>query len=527
MRQISILVKMELCNLYGLNVFRHTRDAGERKKSITLGIIVGLLMLMLMSYVGGLCYGLVNLGFSNMIPLYLTVVASVLTLAMVIFKAGGILFRKKGYDIISALPVSDWAVVVSRFVRLYVESLVCTLAIMIPGLGVYGIFGTPGVLSLFVGILGIFLIPLLPVTVASGIGALMTGIASRMKHKALAETTFMVLFVLVVVFGTPSLSMSMEEMSPEMIKELLEQAFRILGKIYPPAKLLGDAAVQGDMIKLLCFGLLSIVVFVLVVTIVAANFHGICRGLYGTTATHDYKMEALRGSSVMQALVKREAKRYFASSVYVTNTIIGPIMGTVFCVALFFVDLETAIGDLPVGMDINAAIPFVIAGIFSLMNPVCVSISMEGKEWWIVKSLPLSAKNILDSKLIFGLSLIAPFWFVSEVLVLLALRPSMMEMLWLVVVPAIAIVFSCVFGITANLKLPKLIWETEVSVVKQSAAAGLGGMGSFLIAIIGALPVLLLPEKYTNMVCLVICIILSALTIALYHKNNCVDLKEI
>ncbi len=527
MRQISILVKMELCNLCGWNVFRHTKDSGERKKSILLGITVGVLVLILMSYIGGLSYGLVTLGFVNMIPAYLTVIASILTLAMVVFKAGGLLFRRNGYDILSALPVSDWAVVVSRFSRLYVESLAFTLLIMVPGLSVYGILGKPGALSILVGLLGSFLVPLLPVAVASGIGALVTGIASRMKYKALAETAFMVVFVLVVIFGAPSLSMSMEEMSKEMIKELLGQTSYMLEKIYPPAKLLGDAVVQGDVINLLWFFLLSIVTFVLVVTMVAANFHGICRSLYGTTATHDYKMEALQRNSVMQALVKREAKRYFSSSVYVTNTIIGPIMGTAFCVALFFVDLEATMVGFPVDMNINAAIPFIMAGIFSLMNPVCVSISMEGKEWWIAKSLPLSVKDILDSKLVFGLCLIAPFWFVSEIIVLFALRPSVMELLWLIAVPAIAIVFSCVFGITVNLKLPKLTWETEVSVVKQSAASVLGGMGSFFVAMAGALPVLLLPEKYTNIVCLVLCVIFVVVIVRLYYNNNRVDLKMI
>lgn len=527
MRQISILIKMELCNLYGWNVFRHTRDGGERKKSIVLGIIVGLLVVMLMSYMGGLSYGLITLGFANVIPIYLTVIASALTLAMVVFKASGILFRRNGYDILSALPVSDWAVVVSRFVRMYVESLAFTLVVMVPGLSVYGILVQPGALAFFVGLMGSFVIPLLPVAVASGIGALVTGIASRMKYKALAETTFMVLFVLVVIFGAPSLSMSMEEMSPEVIKELLGQVSDMLGQIYPPAKLLGTAVVQGDVMKLLCFVLLSVVVFVLMVSIVATNFHTICRSLYGTTATHDYKMESLQSSSLMQSLVKREAKRYFASSVYVMNTIIGPIMGIAFCVALFFVDLETAMTGLPVDMNINAAIPFVMAGIFSLMNPVCVSISMEGKEWWIVKSLPLSVKNILDSKLVFGLCLIAPFLLVSEIIVLFALRPSVMELLWLIVVPAIAIVFSCVFGITVNLKLPKLTWETEVSVVKQSAASAIGGMGSFFVAMVGALPVLLLPEKYTNIVCLVICVIFVVVIVRLYYNNNRVDLKMI
>jgi len=527
MRKISVFVKMELCNLYGWNVFQHTKDKGERKKSIALGVVIGLCILMLMSYIGGMSYGYIALGVPDIIPVYLIVISSVLTLAMVVFKAGGILFRRNGYDILSALPVSTFAVVVSRFVRLYVESLIFTLMIMVPGLSVYGILGKIGFKSILIGTIGSFVVPLLPVALASGIGALVTGIASRMKYKALVETAIMVLFLLVVMFGIPSLSVSMEAMSPEMIKSLLRQATDLLGKIYPPAKLLGDAVVHGDGIKLFCFCLLSIVVIVLVISLVAANFHTICRGLYGTTATHDYKMKELQSNSVMRALVNREIKRYFSSSVYVTNTIVGPIMGIAFCVALFFIDLETEMAVLPVDMNVNAAVPFVLAGIFCMMNPVCVSISMEGKEWWIVKSLPLSVKTILDSKLLFGCSLMAPFWLVAEIIVVIALRPSVIETLWLIVVPVIAIVFSVVFGLMVNLKLPKLTWETEVSVVKQSASAAIGGLGGFLVVIVGALPVLFLPVQYVNIVCFIICILYVMVTAGMYRRICHVDLKAL
>lgn len=527
MRQISVFIKIELCNLYGWNVFRHTKDKGEKKKSIALGIVIGLCILMLMSYIGGMSYGYIALGVPDIVPVYLIVIASVLTLAMVVFKAGGILFRRNGYDILSALPVPTFTVVVSRFVRLYVESLIFTLMIMVPGLSVYGILGKIGFKSILIGTIGSFVVPLLPVALASGIGALVTGIASRMKYKALVETAIMVFFLLLVMFGTPSLSVSMETMSPEMIKSLLRQAADLLGKIYPPAKLLGDAVTQGEGIKLLVFSLLSLVVFLLIVSIVAVHFHTICRSLYGTTATHDYKMQDLQRGSVMQALVKKELKRYFSSSVYVTNTIIGPIMGIAFCLALFFVDLEKELAVLPMDMNVNAVIPFVLAGIFCMMNPVCVSISMEGKEWWIVKSLPLSVKTILDSKLLFGINLMAPFWFVAEIIVMFALRPSVLEALWLIVVPVIAIVFSCVFGLMVNLKLPKLTWETEVSVVKQSAAAAAGGLGSFLIVIIGALPVLFLPMQYKDIVCLVICILYVMVTAGMYRRNCHVDFKEL
>ena len=97
----------------------------------------------------------------------------------------------------------------------------------------------------------------------------------------------------------------------------------------------------------------------------------------------------------------------------------------------------------------------------------------------------------------------------------------------MVLVPALIMVFTCVFGIAVNLKLPKLQWENDVEVVKQSMSAILGGMGGLLVAIVSALVILVVPPENTNMVCFGICMLLAVVTILLYNRNNRTDLKKI
>lgn len=525
--QIRILAKIELCNLYGLNVFRHRKEESAKKKSIALAAVIGVLLLFLMFYMGGMSYGLILLGAADVVPAYLIVLSSVIIVVLSALKAGGIIFRNKGYDMISSLPLSNWAVVISRFIRLYVENFIITLLIMIPGLLVYAILLRPSIGYHMIAILSLFATPLIPVAIATGIGALITGIASRMKHKALAEAVISVVIVMGIFAGSASFSSSAEEFSLEKIQELMGTVSTVLGKVYPPAILLGNAIVQGDVFKYFLFAVISILSLAAVVAIVSMNFHGICRRLYSTTAKHDYKMESLQKNSVLKALVLREAKRYFASGVYVTNTIIGPIMGTIFCVALLFIDMDSILGALPISINLNRVIPFVMAGIFCLMNTTATSISMEGKEWWIAKSLPLTAKNIFDGKILFSLCLLAPFYLVSEIVLMIALKGSILEKIWCLLIPALIIVFISVFGITVNLKFPKMEWESEVEVVKQSASSLIGGMAGFLVAILCAIVVLLAPESYTNIVNVVIGMVLVLATVFLYHKNNKTDLRNL
>ena len=519
-KQMKLLTKVELCNLYGWNVFRHTKDRKAKKKSMAMAAVFGLVFVILMGYVCGLCYGLAMLGAGSIIPTYLIGISSIIILMFSIFKIGGVIFRKQGYDMLTAMPLSKWAVVISRFLRLYVENLLVVLPVMVPGMVMYGIFVCPGAVFYIIGILATLIIPLPPVAVASFIGALITGIASRMKHKALVEAGLSILFLVVCMWGTAKIPTNEEELTAELFYNITEIVTEAMGSLYPPAIWLGNAMVQEQ------WGVLGAVaggfslLFLLVIALVAMNFHGICRRLYATSAKHNYQMEHLKSTSVRKALIIRESRRYFASGIYVSNTIIGPIMAVTLSIGLLFVDLDNLTVSAPITLQVRAAVPFAIGAVFAMMNTTSVSISMEGKEVWIAKSLPLSRKVILDSKLLFNLYLFAPFYVVSAMLCSIALKPNVPEFLGVIFIPAIILLFSAVFGISANLWFPKLEWENEVAVVKQSTSAVIGGLGGALLAVVSTMVVLLVPAAYTDIVCVVICILFVAATVILYRRNN-------
>lgn len=110
---------------------------------------------------------------------------------------------------------------------------------------------------------------------------------------------------------------------------------------------------------------------------------------------------------------------------------------------------------------------------------------------------------------------------------MLALKPDMIEMLFLLFIPAVIIVFGCVFGITVNLKFPVLNWDNEVTVVKQSAASMIGGIGGCLVGILCAIPVGLAPDKYAHFLMLIIGVLIFLGTVWLYKRNSAVNLQDI
>lgn len=527
LRQIKTLAKLELRNLFGLNVLRYTKDPKARRRAVLLWaawvLVIGIVAL----YVGGLSFGLILLGAEDVIPAYLIAISSIIIFFFGIFKAGSVIFCKNGYDILCSLPVSQTAVVVSRFLRMYAQDLALTLAVLLPGLAVYAWFLGPDVSFYAVSVIGLLIVPLAPIAAATLIGAAVTAISSRMKHKSLVEAGLSILIVLAVFAGSSRLTGMEGETTPEMLKEFSATVLSLLGKLYPPAVWLGTAIVRGDFLRCFACAGLSLAVFAGVAAAVSANYRSICRRLYSTAAKHDYRMGSLKKDSVLRSLYKRELKRYFASGIYVSNTIMGPVLGTVLSGTVFFVGLDRITQAMPVPVDIGGLIPFGVAAVFCMMPPSSVSVSMEGSSFWIMKSLPLSTKSILDAKILLSLSLMMPFWLVSEALLILALKPGIWELLWLLVIPAVIILFTCVYGITVNLHFPVLNWENEVSVVKQSAAALIGGLGGSILAILCAVLVALVPGFYGNLAKLAVCGVLLGITALLYRKNNRSNLQEI
>ena len=532
MNQMWNMCSIEIKNILGINVFRHTKNPVEKKRMMGLLILIAFVVLILMFYMGSMCFGLVTLGAGEIVPSYLIMLSVVIVFVFNVFKAGGILFRSNGYQVMASLPVTTSAIVLGRFARLYLENLAVTCLIMIPGNLVYAFLQKPGWYFYGNGLIGILILPMIPLSLATFIGVLITGFASGMKHRAIWETIFTLGFVLTIFGGISLLAEDNPEFTLESIMRISEKTMETLGRVYPPAVLLGQGMTKGSFLPVLFVVFISVTVMASVIGISAYFFHSICRKLQEaaskkTSTISEIGIDNVGQRKLFGSLIIRDARRYLASSVYMINTIMGSVMGTIGSVALVFTDIEKATGSLPMHLNIRQATVFLISGIFCTMNATSTSVSMEGKEWWILKSLPLPSKMILDSKLCFNLLLIAPFYLISQVFLGIVLGGAAVEILWSVVIMMLFILCSCVGCLTANLKFPKMEWDSEVVVVKQSASAAVGGMSGMLGALFCGVIVLVIPAALIHVFRAVIVLILILLTTFLYRKNIRTDLRQI
>ena len=498
-KQVLTLSKVQLKSLFGINEVLHTKDKKKKQNFALLSVAYVLVILMAISYVGGLAYGYHYLGLGDIVPMYLYTILSILMLVLSFFKAGSVLFSMKSYDIMVSLPVTKSAILISRFVTMYVTNLLFSLIVMIPGLAVHIWFAKPGISFYIISLMAVLFAPLLPLTISSILGALIKGISSRMKKKTLVETFLTVGLVVVIMVGSFRMGPKTENLDMEALKELIGTLTSALGNIFPPA-LWYHQALQGSILHFVLLLGIPALIFTLFVWILSKRFTEICTGLNATYAKHNYKLGELKAEHVLLSLFKKEMKLYFSSSLYVTNSGIGYILAVLLAgaIAVMGVDSLAEFMEMPMFLPlIHKVLPFVLAMPLCMMSTSACTISMEGKTFWQLQVLPVKAKDIYNAKLLWNLAVAAPFYLISVVLMLIGAKPALSDVLHYFLIPLVLLAYCIVLGLACNLWFPKLNWDNEAQVVKQGAAVLVSMLGGVIAVIAPAvLAIALQPASY-------------------------------
>ncbi len=527
MNEIKTLAALELRSLYGINKFKYTKDKKAKNSYKLLSGVWIFLIIMVAFYMSALVYGLCFLDMARAVVTYIALISSAIVFVFGIFKSGGVVFSKKGYEILSSLPIKPRSIVLARFISMYVEDLAVTAVIMLPAGAVFAYLQRPGMLFYPLYIIGIIFVPIIPLVLSLIFGFAVTLIASKTKKSSLWQTVLSLVFVVAVIIISTGSGSAIEDFTAEQISYLADIVLDISGKIYPPALWLGRGVTSGNVGEFLLFAGLSVILLCAATALVSVCFHKIMIRLDVGRAKHNYKIGALEARSLIKTLYIREAKRYFSSSIYVTNTIVGPILGCIMSAVCAFAGVEAITQELPFAVDINGIFPYILSAVFCMMTTTSVSISMEGNRFWIVKSLPIPAKALFDAKILLNLSLMLPFYILSEIFLFIALKPSVTELIALILIPAAFMLFSTVLGITVNLKLHSFDWEKEAAVVKQSSSAMLGGFAGAVLAIGFGLLYFAVPPAFSAVASAACVVILLVAGAVLYRHNNKAELCKL
>ena len=181
---------------------------------------------------------------------------------------------------------------------------------------------------------------------------------------------------------------------------------------------------------------------------------------------------------------------------------------------------------------LTAAMPVLLAFVLCLLSAMndttAPSVSLEGKQLWLVQSLPVSPWQVLRAKLRLQLLITIPPMLLCLVCLLAVYPGSPLELLFIAVTALSYALLMALLGLFLSLKMPNLSWTNEVVPIKQSACVALSLFGGWAVAMIpGALYLLtgigsLDPLLYLSVVTALLLILSAMLYLWVKKPGSCI-----
>ena len=473
-----VLLRTLLLSTSRFNIYRHTKDKKKRRRIIgnTIGVVC--LYLMLMGYCIAMCAGYGRFGMISSAPVMCALTISLLSFVFTLFKTNGYLFGFREYDMLMSLPFDARTVAGCKFLYMYLKSLPWYLSISLAMLAGYGIYSRPRMVVYPLWLVLSLLLPILPMLAAAFLGFLIARISAGFRKTNLVQTVLTLVFVLFCF----SLRFIIDDMfRNDKVQATLEMVSRMTGsaaRVYPPAGWFDGAVTRLNVPDTLLLVGASVVLFMVVFSVVGRSYRQINSALKSHAAARSFRMTAQKRRVPVQAIAFKEFRRFTGSTAYMVNGGMGMILAALVGLLVLVLGPDQIIAIVTQGAPVDSAmlqpaIPFIVYFFIGMVATTACSPSLEGKNYWIVQSLPIEKKTLYQGKMLFNLALTVPFMIFSTVCLCLAARVPVLDTALYLLLGLALCAFSTAWGCVCGIRHMRLDWENEIEVIKQGAAVAI------------------------------------------------------
>lgn len=476
----------------GLQLFKYQgkTERSRRAIPILLGTLIGVIMLF---SANTLVFDLKEDGAATTILSLYTIVTSAIIVMEGIYKSSDLLFKPKDNDFLFSLPISKSTIIFTRIFKFYIFELLYCLIFLLPAIIAYIINVDAQPSFYLVAITMILFIPIIPIAVSCIIGYISTSISSRFKHRSILQVVLS--FVALIAM---SLLLFAANSSTESDGRAFIAAVNHITAYYYPAAAFVNLATNFDFLQYLLFIVINLLVIATTVAVISWFYFkvisrlGIIKQTIATSSKYNYAKH-----SQTFALIKKELNRYFSTPVLLTNTAFGLVLFIV-AVILLCINYDEMVGQMmssvenfPLTADeIHSLLPsanFVMVAFASLLTFISSTmISLEGKTFNFLKSLPISGHKVIMIKVLTAMLLVVPFTALGSIIMFIRFQFGLVEMLLILIAVITTALVTELIGILIDLKYARFDNDNDAVTVKQSAGTMVSTfvcLGIFLVTI--------------------------------------------
>ena len=510
MQNLKILLKYDLLKL--LNIFR----GKKREKSIYVGIFAlvlsGLGILALYTIQAwSMFQGLAPLGLAKVCLFHGFMVAIILLFVLAIMRS--VATKKQGdSELLMSLPLRKSEIVLSKTFSKYAMDFAFSFALILPFFVLYQIYEGFDILQLLSTLVLVFILPLFSVGVSYVFSFIITRVFNRSKYSDMLKSLTATILMIVVLALLFTKTFGYGTVNPLGLAEYF--ADRPI-----TSQLMYFALNEGFLPKVYIL-LLCIIPFAIGLMLYAKNFGRDFVGYASTSNT----LKFTEKKSGLFGLLRKEASFYFSSPAYVSNTLIGPLLILAFGFMIGVFGGEKVLGVIGDQALIVGLVGVIICALSSTTMISCSSISLEGKQFWILKSSPINVKVVFLAKTLLNFFIIIIPSIIAITVLSIALKFSVLDFVMLLILALIFALIVSAGGLLLNLVYPKMNWENETQPIKQGLASLLTMLGGMMLSLIPVVIYLIftgLTPQIVLSICLVFyAIVAVAIALTLHYKGE-------
>lgn len=414
-----------------------------------------------------LCEPLMAAGLGWLYHAIMGIMALALGVIGSVFTAQTQLFEAKDNEMLLAMPIPPSCILGSRMVALYGQSFLSGLVVLLPSLAAYVQAASPSSLAIGLCAAAMLVLPLLSLTLSCILGWVVAMISTRMRNKSLVTVLLSLVFLGAYLYFYSR----MQHYLNLLIANGPKVAAVVQRNLYPFYQM--GLAELGSIQAFGLFFLCAAAPFAVVYWILSRSFLRIATTRRGAAKIR-YKERTLKVSSPDHALLIRELRHLWGSPMYLLNGAFGSVILLIGAVAAVvkgkeLLALAAAVPGLAPWLPALACVCLCFVASMNIVT--APSVSLEGKNLWIVQTMPLHGWQVLRAKLrLHMLVTVVPSLLCSVVLAAL-LRPDVLMTALLLVTPVVFSWLCAALGLILNLLMPRLDWINEAQAVKRSGSA--------------------------------------------------------
>ena len=440
----------------------------NKAKSMSLMAYLGLViaMLVLLGGVMSFFYGklLVDNG-SNYVyaTIYIAAILTMMMLTTTITAVKGT-FAGKDYDMLKSMPIKRSTVIASKLIGIYLVELVYSTALLLPN-AIIGIILTKDVMQFVMPFIMIFLTPALPIAVGALISLFISMFSDRFKF---ANIISMILYagIFVAIF-----IMSYMSRSSSGNAATIEDSIKVFMWFNPTLFFLAKAFLD-NMIWALVFIGVNLLTLIVIFTVLALAYDYVHSLIISNKADIKYERKALKNKGEFKALFSLEMKKLTGNKIFFINAIMAGLSSVMGCMICGFSINGVTFNPEQAQYIKNYAYigSLIIMFCAGISVPTSFTISMEGKNFWMIKAYPIDVKKLMKAKLLVSLIFTLPTAILSCVILCIFAKASIFSIIMMILSVLAYMLLVNFLGLRMNLAFPKLKWTNENEIVKNSAS---------------------------------------------------------